>query len=59
MFNLEFRILDKLGRTKKTFHGGVFRTEEELNKAKERILTENVKHKIAFNVYLLDKPIFS
>lgn len=59
MFNLEFRILDKLGRTKKTFHGGVFRNEEELNQAKEKILTENVKHKVAFDVYLLDKPIFS
>lgn len=58
MYNLEYRVLDKLGRTKKTFHGGVYKNEDELGKAKEKILSEFAKHKLAFDVYLLDKPIF-
>lgn len=58
MYNLEYRILDKLGRTKKTLHGGVFSLETSLDYAKERILKQHPRHKIAFDVYILDEPTF-
>lgn len=58
MYNLEYRILDKLGRTKKTLHGGVFLLETSLDFAKDRILSKYPKHKIAFDVYILDEPVF-
>ena len=58
MYNLEYRILDKLGRTKKTLHGGVFLLETSLDFAKERILKNYPKQKITFDVYILDEPVF-
>ena len=57
-YNLEYRILDKLGRTKKTFHGGVFKSEEQIRAVKENIEHKNSKHKIAFDVYIIEDPFF-
>lgn len=56
VYNLEYRVLDKLGRTKSTFHGGVFKSEEAVNLAKETIEKNNPDSKIAFDVYFIDDP---
>lgn len=54
MYNVEYKTLDKLGRTKKTFHGGIFLTEEKLEEFKKEILS-NTKEKISFEVYSLNE----
>lgn len=59
MFNLEYRILDKLGRTKQTKHGGLFLSEEKLEEFKQQILLQEKNKKVAFDVYILSKPIFT
>jgi len=58
IYNLEYSILDKLGRAKSTKHVGVFKTEADIEVAKERTLQENSKHKISFKVFVIDN-IFS
>lgn len=59
MFNLEYRILDKLGRTKQTKHGGIFFSEKKLEEFKQKVLLEEKNKKIAFDVYILSLPLFS
>jgi len=58
MYNLEYRILDKLGRTKKTFHVGLFITDDKLQQAKSKVIEDNKENNIAFDVYAVDMPIF-
>lgn len=55
MYNLEYRVLDKLGRTKKTLWGGMFKGLNELEDGKQSILNKNKKLHIAFDVYIIDK----
>lgn len=57
MYNVEYRTLDKLGRTKKTFHGGIFLKENQVDIFKEKIEKES-KDKIAFDVYFLNEDLF-
>lgn len=57
MFNVEYRTLDKLGRTKRTYHGGVFREEEQIDKFKEKVIKES-KDKVAFDIYYLNENVF-
>lgn len=58
IFVLEYRLLDKLGRTKKTYNAGVFVREGEIEAAKEQITASQTNNKIAFDVYIADEPIF-
>jgi len=58
MYNLEYRILDKLGRTKKTLNVGIFSTDEKLELAKTKVIEDNKEDMIAFDVYAIDLPIF-
>ena len=53
LYNLEYVITDKLDRAKKKFHVGVFKTEEEVELAKQEV-SKNVEEgcKILFNVYV-------
>ena len=53
LYNLEYVITDKLDRAKKKFHVGVFKTEEEVELAKQKV-SKNVEEgcKILFNVYV-------
>lgn len=55
IFNLEYRILDKLERTKKTIHGGVFMCENSLEQAKQKILESIQNKKITFDVYVIER----
>lgn len=55
IYNLEYRVLDKLKRTKKTFHGGLFLDEVKLDEAKKQII-ESIKEKnVAFDVYVIEQ----
>jgi hypothetical protein len=57
IYNLEYRILDKLNRTKDVKHGGIFVDLDKLEAAKQSI-TENTKgKKIAFDVYIIQRNI--
>lgn len=56
VYNLEYRILDKLGRTKSSHHVGLFKTEEDVNHAKSVIEKQQNENKISFDVYIIDEP---
>ena len=58
IYNLEYKVLDKLGRAKSTFHAGVFKTSEEVDLKKQKVISENKNLKLAFDVYIIDDPIF-
>ena len=58
IYNVEYRILDKLGRTKQTLHGGLFVDEEKVEEFKHRILEKEKGRKIAFDVYPIQKGLF-
>lgn len=55
LFNLEYSILDKLGRAKSTRHVGVFKSESEVEQAKLKTQGLNATHKISFKVHFIDK----
>jgi hypothetical protein len=57
-YNLEYSVLDKLGRAKNTHHVGVYRTEEDVEKAKVSVQEANTDHSISFQVYIIDDPFF-
>ena len=59
IYNLEYRVLDKLSRTKSTVHVGLFRTTEDVEHAKKVIYENNTEHKIAFDVYIIDDPFLT
>ena len=56
IYNLEYKVLDKLGRAKNSVHVGLFKTEDDVELAKKRIYEDNTEHKIAFDVYIIDDP---
>ena len=58
IYNLEFSILDKLGRAKSTNHVGIFKTDAEIEVAKQRTIQENLKHKVSFKIFPIEN-IFS
>ncbi len=43
LYNLEYRILDRLGRTKKTLWGGLFATQEALVDKQNEVLNKHKK----------------
>jgi hypothetical protein len=53
LYNLEYRILDKLGRTKKTLWGGLFATEAALQDKQQEVLQKHKK--VAFDVYIIEE----
>lgn len=53
VFNLEYSIVDKLGRAKTSTHVGVFGSLEELEVAKKKILEEN-NNNVTFEVYTIE-----
>ena len=58
IYNLEYSILDKLGRAKSTNHVGIFKTDAEIEAAKERTIQGNPKHKVSFKIFPIEN-IFS
>lgn len=56
IYNLEYSILDKLGRQKIVRHGGIFKTDDAIQRAKERIINENAGKKLLFQIYLINDP---
>lgn len=58
IYNLEYRVLDKLGRTKETYHGGLFTDLDRVEQYKQKLLDQKTKKKIAFDVYVIDQVTF-
>jgi hypothetical protein len=57
VFNLEYSVVDVLGRSKTSTHVGVFGSLEEREVAKKKIIDENDKN-VTFEVYPVEH-IFS
>ena len=56
VYNLEMQVRDKMNRIKKTSHVGVFKTLEEIEVAKTKILDDNPN--ITFEVYPCEHILF-
>ena len=56
VYNLEMQVRDKMNRIKKTSHVGVFKTLEEIEVAKTKILVDNPS--ITFEVYPCEHILF-
>ena len=56
VFNLEMQVRDKMNRIKKTSHVGVFKTLEEIDVAKTKILEDNPN--FTFEVYPCEHILF-
>jgi hypothetical protein len=52
LYNLEYRVVDKKGRTKATKNVGIFDSLDKIEFAKTEVLNANKKYKIAFDLYL-------
>lgn len=55
IYNLEYELLDKIGRAKKTSHVGVFSDLDKVEEVKQRILIAYSNDKIKFNVHLVQE----
>ena len=56
VYNLEMQVRDKMNRIKKTSHVGVFKTLEEIEVAKTKILVDNPSS--TFEVYPCEHILF-
>ena len=56
VYNLEMQVRDKMNRIKKTSHVGVFKTLEEIEVAKTKILVDNPG--ITFEVHPVEHILF-
>ena len=56
VYNLEMQVRDKMNRIKKTSHVGVFKTLEEIEVAKTKILVDNPS--ITFEVHPVEHILF-
>ena len=56
VYNLEMQVRDKMNRIKKTSHVSVFKTLEEIEVAKTKILEDNPN--ITFEVYPCEHILF-
>jgi hypothetical protein len=56
VYNLEMQVRDKMNRIKKTSHVGVFKTLEEIEVAKTKILVDNPN--ITFEVHPVEHILF-
>lgn len=56
VYNLEKQVRDKKNRIKKTLHVGVYKTLEEIEVAKSKILEDNPN--ITFEVYPCEHFLF-
>lgn len=53
VYNLEYSVLDKIGRAKKTLHVGVFSNVPAVEEAKSKIMLD-AKEEISFNVHVVE-----
>ena len=56
VYNLDMQVRDKMNRLKKTSHVGVFKTLEEIEVAKTKVLVDNPS--ITFEVYPCEHILF-
>lgn len=55
IFNLEINLLDKAGRVRTSMNGGLHRTEEGLEQAKNTALS--LYNNVSFNVFTIKDPL--
>ena len=53
-YNLECVILDKLGRTKKVSHVGIFSSMESVEGAKTNLINEHGDKNVSFNIHIIE-----
>ena len=56
VYNLEMQVRDKMNRLKKSSHVGVFKTLEEIEVAKTKVLVDNPN--VTFEVYPCEHILF-
>ncbi len=56
VYNLVMQVRDKMNRIKKTSHVGIFKTLEEIEVAKAKILVDNPK--VTFEIYPCEHILF-
>ena len=56
VYNLEMQVRDKMNRLKKTSHVGVYKSLEEIEVAKNRVLGDNPN--VTFEVYPCEHILF-
>lgn len=56
VYNLEYKVVDKLGRQKSTHHVGIFATLEDVSRAQQAIILEQPN--VIFDIYTCEH-IFS
>ena len=56
VYNLDMQVRDKMNRLKKTSHVGVFKTLEEIEVAKTKVLVDNPN--VTFEVYPCEHILF-
>ena len=53
-YNLECVILDKMGRTKKVSHVGIFSSMESVEEAKTKLISEHGDRNVSFNIHIIE-----
>ena len=53
-YNLECVILDKMGRTKKVSHVGIFSSMELVEEAKTKLINEYGDKNVSFNIHIIE-----
>lgn len=54
IYNLEYQLIDSIGRGKKALHVGVFENIEQVEKAKDQIVKQFNPVPVNFNVYIIE-----
>lgn len=54
VYNLEYELLDSIGRAKKTFHHGVYGSVDQLETAKQEVITQHKDQQVRFNVHIIE-----
>lgn len=53
IYNLEYELLDSIGRAKKCSHHGIFATMDSVEEAKQTLIKQHGQA-IRFNVYIIE-----
>lgn len=54
IYNLEYQLVDSIGRNKKALHVGVFGSLEEVEEAKQKIIKQFNPVPVNFNIYIIE-----
>lgn len=54
IYNLEYQLMDSIGRGKKPLHVGVFASLDEVENAKQNLIKQFNPYPVNFNVYIIE-----